>query len=1334
MGILFFIFINSIINTNSIIPTWNIKTSTIDLLDSESSHTYTIDHRNRFFYSSDYLTKTIKRENGKIIHENTFKLYDIGWNNEKFIGTVKFESIDSFYGDTNEQTDVPLVCPKGNFYPFKIISKSEMREIKYSNTEWIKNENSQLKCFFHRSYNGHFLTYYLMNENNYLLELISPYYSDEKRYYFDIDELYDFKLLNKEDFQCDESNPYPFIGLVKKDDNLRLIGTGLIFHEDSQTIQDYIDLLKIQKHTRAFFNVYDYNNDFYYFTYNNIYDFTSGYSTKSIPTTDNPNYSDIGKITFFNNENSPFEFLNDVEILQMEIIFNYKYVYYKIKDKTNNKIYYGILDIQLNKIMFNTDEEIEEFIPYITFIETEKGGYQHSNSMLMITKDSAYRVCAIKDNYDCLDQCPSGQKILFDVDGNKCVSIDKQCDPGKLLLIPEEVCIKECDNETLYVNNETHCGLCRDMDPENKYKFIHGNKCLNETPEGAIFYNENFSLLVCDEGYTLRNNTCDRLCYTTCKTCFNKSDDPNNQQCIECIDGYFLVDNITYNCEPIPKTTIPNIPSTITIIPTTMPLIQTTIEIIDNIPTTIPIIQTSIAFIPTTIPIIPTTDLITFTTIFTTIPTTTITTIPKIIQTTLPIIIPSTIEEKIYNNCTYQYYLNYKCSFENLNNSEILSKIKNEMLKTYPNNGINIEIKGSDGYAFQLSNSLNQLDNKYSSFSKINLNQCEINIKQNYSLEPNISLIFIKFENIESSKNERKIQYEVYNPINYEQLNISICQNTKIQIIFSVELSNELKKMIENILKQEYDLFDENGKFYKDICTPFNSENGNDILLEDRRNYIYRSIIKEISCPSGCKMIFYSLNEKYIICECDINNSGIIGQDYHHSKEKEDENSFLTIFKYSFHKVIPCYNLVFDFNIFFHNYISIISLIFFSVYIVMLYFSIRSIFSFFKNLKKLNNINSNDINTRRKSKRHSRREKESYPPKKRHSTTRRDKQKKLNKRTKENLLKIMEIDEENIKDMETIPNHRDKKKLNSYRERKKMAALENNIDMYLKTKEKLMSQKGILEFNEDFSSQESQENQENQESQENQENIVDLKEKNFIEAPHLSKHKHFNDFELNNMSYREAFENDKRNCIKIYWSLLKRENYFILTFYTRNDHNLFYIKFQRFLFLICTEITMNGMFFIHETMYINQNGGLNFVNKIPQIIFSLLISHVIEIFLCYLSMTDKAYYSIKTLSIKEKNNEKINAILECVKIKLIGFFIFTFSFFIFYSYYISAFCSVYQNTQLIYLRDSAICILISLIDPFIFYGIICLLRVLSLSKRCKKKQCIYKMSHIFPLF
>ena len=168
-------------------------------------------------------------------------------------------------------------------------------------------------------------------------------------------------------------------------------------------------------------------------------------------------------------------------------------------------------------------------------------------------------------------------------------------------------------------------------------------------------------------------------------------------------------------------------------------------------------------------------------------------------------------------------------------------------------------------------------------------------------------------------------------------------------------------------------------------------------------------------------------------------------------------------------------------------------------------------------------------------------------------------------------------------------------------------------------------------------------------------------------------------------------------------------------------------------------MAINCLFFVHESMHRKYTMGedFTFVQKIPQLVFTIVISNLMEVVLCFLSMTDVHYYEIKPLSNYKDNFKKITNIFECIKRKLVGFFIFTFLLFLFYWYLISAFCAVYVNTQKIFLKDSAISFLISLIEPFIIYGVTTILRFISLSKCCKKNffcRFIYKLSGIIPFF
>ena len=243
-------------------------------------------------------------------------------------------------------------------------------------------------------------------------------------------------------------------------------------------------------------------------------------------------------------------------------------------------------------------------------------------------------------------------------------------------------------------------------------------------------------------------------------------------------------------------------------------------------------------------------------------------------------------------------------------------------------------------------------------------------------------------------------------------------------------------------------------------------------------------------------------------------------------------------------------------------------------------------------------------------------------------------------------------------------------------------------------------------------------------------NILDLLEKNKISKKEKLKdqlninknNKYINlnnleDLELNNLSYKKALIFDKRTIFQIYWSKLKKKHLLIFTFLSQNDHNLIYIKIDRFLFLISTTMAMNIIFFFDSSMhkiYLDY-GKYNFIGQIPQILYSSLLSLLIEFLINFLSYTDINIYQI--MKMKKYDLEQVKSVLKRIKIKLLTFFLLTFLFFSFYWYLISAFCAVYNNTQIIFLKDFISSFCVGLLYPFAVQFCFASLRIISLKKR-----------------
>ena len=244
----------------------------------------------------------------------------------------------------------------------------------------------------------------------------------------------------------------------------------------------------------------------------------------------------------------------------------------------------------------------------------------------------------------------------------------------------------------------------------------------------------------------------------------------------------------------------------------------------------------------------------------------------------------------------------------------------------------------------------------------------------------------------------------------------------------------------------------------------------------------------------------------------------------------------------------------------------------------------------------------------------------------------------------------------------------------------------------------------------------------------------DLIEKEKNDSINNNNQEELSNYELNNLEYEDSILLDKRTFLQIYWSVLKREHLILFTFFSRNDYNFLSVKFARFIFLVCTDMALNVFFFSDESMnkIFLTYGKYDFIQKIPQMIYTVIVSQLLELLLCFLSLTDKYIYQIKRLKFKTYAN--VERILKIMKIKLIIFFVITSLLFLFYWYLIAAFCAVYKNTQIIFIKDSIFSFITGLIYPLILYLFPSGLRIICLKNKETRLKFLYTLSDIIPFF
>ena len=232
------------------------------------------------------------------------------------------------------------------------------------------------------------------------------------------------------------------------------------------------------------------------------------------------------------------------------------------------------------------------------------------------------------------------------------------------------------------------------------------------------------------------------------------------------------------------------------------------------------------------------------------------------------------------------------------------------------------------------------------------------------------------------------------------------------------------------------------------------------------------------------------------------------------------------------------------------------------------------------------------------------------------------------------------------------------------------------------------------------------------------------------------KYINLNDQELNTLEYELAILIDKRTYFQYYWSLLKKNQLILFTFSPANDYNLITIKICLFLLSFSLYFTINGFFFSDETMHKihEDNGKFNLIYQIPQMLYSIIISSIINMILRQLSLSEKNILTIKS----EKNIQKMKNLSKSIKryiiIKFIIFFILYIIFSLFFWYYISCFCAVYKNTQMILIKDTLFSFGLSMIYPFGLNLLPGILRIPALRAEKKDKKFIYNISIIVALF
>ena len=624
-------------------------------------------------------------------------------------------------------------------------------------------------------------------------------------------------------------------------------------------------------------------------------------------------------------------------------------------------------------------------------------------------------------------------------------------------------------------------------------------------------------------------------------------------------------------------------------------------------------------------------------------------------------------------------------------NKKITNKTKDEIKDNLGNIIDDIEVGKKykiDGDDYNIIISPIKMTNTFKS-TYIEFSLCEHILRKHYNISSSeiLTVLQIEIEDKDDQVLTNQVEYEVYNE-KKEKLNLSYCHDVEIKVNYEIKNIKLINKtMIEHYSSLGIDIFNSKDLFFNDVCYPFSISNS-DVILKDRIIDIYQNFSL---CENECKYELIDIEKMYVRCSCQVKEE---------INFEPSKPVFTKVIKETFENsnfgVLRCFPLVFSLNNkvnnigFFIFLVSILAHI--PLFVYYFIYGTQSIVSFvYKDMHRHNYISkykASPIKRKRNSK--------------------------------------MIINPKTIASNEVILNSNIKTK---FIKRKSNVTLnltnvyDNNINIvnYKNSNNNLVdSQKHTFKVSNESNSLFGRGNKKAKTLTDikNKKNLnTNITEPNFpgfynliqIDANNsLKDEPPDSKYILDNYDYDTALKYEKRSIGRIYYICLLSKSNILNTFYFKSNLEIQTIRLSLFIFNYSCDCCLNALFYLNQKIsdkYHYEGNSLytfTLINNITITIFSTFMGFLLVLLLGLLTNSkddikgifrkeeikmrkNKKYKINKTR--KKMINNKLISIFKLLKIKITFYIITESLLMLFFFYYITAFCGVYQNTQISWLLD-----------------------------------------------
>ena len=246
------------------------------------------------------------------------------------------------------------------------------------------------------------------------------------------------------------------------------------------------------------------------------------------------------------------------------------------------------------------------------------------------------------------------------------------------------------------------------------------------------------------------------------------------------------------------------------------------------------------------------------------------------------------------------------------------------------------------------------------SITYVDFSSCAKILREYYKISESRIITFFQLElnNMDSQSLVNHVRYQVFDDDQKNPLNLSLCNDTNIQIFYLLKQNTSVNfGLISSFKDSDIDIYNIEDDFFNDICTSYSDESSNDIVLEDRIKDIYQNYSL---CGEGCSYNSSDLELKLIACDCKVK------QNITSNITKNIYTQLTDIKKPSVFAIIKCYQLVFSLKNKLNNYgfiiFSILLLAHIPLFILYFYKGIKPIREYLaKEMSKNGYIKKNEI-------------------------------------------------------------------------------------------------------------------------------------------------------------------------------------------------------------------------------------------------------------------------------------------------------------------------------------------------------------------------------------